>query len=34
MHAVGSLLFGDPDEGPADCSPQRGRAFATSDTST
>ena len=34
MHVVGSLLFGDPDKGQPDCTPQRGRAIVTSGTST
>lgn len=34
MHVTGSLLFGDPDKGPASCTPQRGRAFVTSGSST
>jgi hypothetical protein len=34
MHVVGSLLFGDPDIGPAAAASERSRAFVTSGTST
>ena len=34
MHVTGSLLFGDPDHGPASCTPSRGRVVVTSGTST
>lgn len=34
LFVTGSLLFGDPDHGPASCTPERGRSVVTSGTST